>query len=104
MRNLMLFLHLAGAIFWMGGMAFMVMALFATMRPVVKGETVPDARVYFVPEKQPVTVAPRRANSSTSALIPAPAMPTKWTGRGSAERSGGMVAGGIWVGLAGRSR
>ena len=31
----------------------------------------------------PVTAIPRRANSSASALIPAPAMPTKWTGRGS---------------------
>ena len=27
MRNLLLFLHLAAAIFWMGGMAFVVMAL-----------------------------------------------------------------------------
>jgi uncharacterized membrane protein len=27
MRNLLLFLHLAAAIFWMGGMAFMVLAL-----------------------------------------------------------------------------
>lgn len=27
MLNLLLFLHIAGAIFWMGGMAFMVMAL-----------------------------------------------------------------------------
>lgn len=27
MRDLLLFLHLAGAIFWMGGMAFMVLAL-----------------------------------------------------------------------------
>lgn len=27
MRNLILFLHLAAAIFWMGGMAFMVLAL-----------------------------------------------------------------------------
>ena len=27
MRNLLLFLHLAGAIFWMGGMAFVVLAL-----------------------------------------------------------------------------
>ena len=29
MRNLLLFLHLAAAIFWMGGMAFMVLALRA---------------------------------------------------------------------------
>jgi len=27
MRNLLVFFHLAGAIFWMGGMAFMVLAL-----------------------------------------------------------------------------
>lgn len=29
MRNLLVFFHLAGAIFWMGGMAFMVLALRA---------------------------------------------------------------------------
>ena len=33
---------------------------------------------------QPVTRTPRRAKSSASALMPAPAMPTKWMGRGSA--------------------
>ena len=44
----------------------------------------------------PVTAAPRRANSSARALIPAPAMPTKWTGRGSAtERRGMGLAGAI---------
>ena len=31
MRNLLLFLHLAAAIFWMGGMAFMVLALRAPL-------------------------------------------------------------------------
>src|SRR6185312_4547421 len=35
---------------------------------------------------QPVTRAPRRTRSSASALMPAPAAPMKWTGRGS-ERS-----------------
>lgn len=36
MRNLILLLHLAGAVFWMGGMAFMVFALrpaLATLEP-----------------------------------------------------------------------
>src|SRR3981081_1664872 len=37
---------------------------------------------------QPVTVTPRRARSSASARIPAPAMPTKWTGRESQLSSG----------------
>ena len=40
MRNLFLFLHLAGAIFWMGGMAFMVLAL----RPSL-GQLPPPARL-----------------------------------------------------------
>ena len=40
MRDLLLFLHLAGAIFWMGGMAFMVLAL----RPAL-GELQPPARL-----------------------------------------------------------
>ena len=40
MRNLFLFLHLAGAIFWMGGMAFMVLAL----RPAL-GTLQPPARL-----------------------------------------------------------
>ncbi|MGK2935760.1 MAG: TonB family protein [Gemmatimonadaceae bacterium] len=38
--------------------AVVLAALFATMRPVVKGETVPDPRVYFVPEQRPAPVAP----------------------------------------------
>lgn len=46
MRNLMLFLHLAGAIFWMGGMAFMVMAL----RPALHAQLQP-------PERLPLVVA-----------------------------------------------
>ncbi|MBE7367068.1 CopD family protein [Ramlibacter pallidus] len=44
MRNLMLFLHLAGAIFWMGGMAFMVMAL----RPALHAQLQPPARLPLV--------------------------------------------------------
>jgi uncharacterized membrane protein len=40
MRNLILFLHLAAAVFWMGGMAFMVMnlrpALHANLQPPVR--------------------------------------------------------------------
>ena len=53
--------------------AIVLAALFATMRPVVKGETVPDARVYFVPEKQPVTVAP----AEPAAPQPKPAAPKR---------------------------
>ena len=45
MRNLLLFLHLAGAIFWMGGMAFMVMA----MRPAL-GALQPPQRLPLVVE------------------------------------------------------
>jgi uncharacterized membrane protein len=41
MRNLLLFLHLAGAIFWMGGMALMVMAL----RPAAHALLQPPARL-----------------------------------------------------------
>lgn len=41
MRNLMLFLHVAGAIFWMGGMAFVVLAL----RPVLHVQLVPPQRL-----------------------------------------------------------
>ena len=44
MRNLMLFLHLAGAIFWMGGMAFMVMAL----RPALHAQLQPPDRLPLV--------------------------------------------------------
>lgn len=44
MRNLMLFLHLAGAIFWMGGMAFMVMAL----RPALHAQLQPPQRLPLV--------------------------------------------------------
>ncbi|HVE52373.1 MAG TPA: CopD family protein [Ramlibacter sp.] len=44
MRNLMLFLHLAGAIFWMGGMAFMVMAL----RPAAHAQLQPPVRLPLI--------------------------------------------------------
>jgi uncharacterized membrane protein len=44
MRNVMLFLHLAGAIFWMGGMAFMVMAL----RPALHAQLQPPIRLPLV--------------------------------------------------------
>jgi uncharacterized membrane protein len=46
MRNLLLFLHLAGAIFWMGGMAFMVMAL----RPALHARLEPPLRLPLVVE------------------------------------------------------
>jgi uncharacterized membrane protein len=41
MRNLLLFFHLAAAIFWMGGMAFMVLAL----RPAVATHLQPPQRL-----------------------------------------------------------
>ncbi|HVZ46789.1 MAG TPA: CopD family protein [Ramlibacter sp.] len=41
MRNLILFLHLAAAIFWMGGMAFTVLAL----RPVLHAALEPALRL-----------------------------------------------------------
>jgi uncharacterized membrane protein len=41
MRNLFLFLHIAGAIFWMGGMAFAVMAL----RPALHDQLQPPVRL-----------------------------------------------------------
>lgn len=41
MRNLLLFLHLAAAIFWMGGMAFMVLAL----RPPAQALLQPPVRL-----------------------------------------------------------
>lgn len=44
MRNLVLFVHLAAAIFWMGGMAFMVLAL----RPVLHAQLQPPARLPLV--------------------------------------------------------
>lgn len=46
MRNLLLFLHLAGAIFWMGGMAFMVLAL----RPALHARQEPPLRLPLVVE------------------------------------------------------
>lgn len=44
MRNLLLFLHLAAAIFWMGGMAFLVMAL----RPALHAQLEPPQRLPLV--------------------------------------------------------
>jgi uncharacterized membrane protein len=44
MRNLLLFLHLAAAIFWMGGMAFMVLAL----RPVLHEQLQPPQRLPLI--------------------------------------------------------
>ena len=44
MRNLMLFLHLAGAIFWLGGMAFMVMAV----RPAAHEQLQPPVRLPLI--------------------------------------------------------
>ena len=41
MRNLLVFLHLAAAIFWMGGMAFMVLAL----RPAAHAQLAPPERL-----------------------------------------------------------
>lgn len=41
MRNLLLFLHVAAAIFWMGGMAFVVLAL----RPVLHVQLAPPQRL-----------------------------------------------------------
>lgn len=41
MRNLLLFLHLAGTIFWMGGMAFMLLAL----RPAAHAQLQPPVRL-----------------------------------------------------------
>ena len=41
MRNLLLFLHIAGAIFWMGGMAFVVMSL----RPALHAGWEPPQRL-----------------------------------------------------------
>ena len=41
MRNLLLFFHLAGAIFWIGGMAFAVMAL----RPALHAQLQPPQRL-----------------------------------------------------------
>lgn len=41
MRNLLLFLHLAAAIFWMGGMAFVVLAL----RPALHAQLQPPQRL-----------------------------------------------------------
>jgi uncharacterized membrane protein len=45
MRNLLLFVHLAAAIFWMGGMAFMLLAL----RPAL-GQLQPPQRLPLVAE------------------------------------------------------
>ena len=41
MRNLLVFLHLAAAIFWMGGMAFVVLAL----RPALHAQLQPPQRL-----------------------------------------------------------
>ena len=44
MRNLLVFLHLAAAVFWMGGMAFMVLAL----RPALHAQLQPPLRLPLV--------------------------------------------------------
>ncbi len=44
MRQLILFFHLAAAIFWVGGMAFMVMAL----RPVLHEQLAPPQRLPLI--------------------------------------------------------
>lgn len=41
MRNLLLFLHIVGAIFWMGGMTFMLLAL----RPAAHAQLQPPVRL-----------------------------------------------------------
>ena len=46
MRNLLLFLHIAGTIFWMGGMAFMGLAL----RPALHARQEPPLRLPLVVE------------------------------------------------------
>jgi uncharacterized membrane protein len=46
MRNLILFLHLAGAIFWMGGMGFMLLAL----RPAAAATLQPPERLRLLAE------------------------------------------------------
>jgi uncharacterized membrane protein len=46
MHNLLLFLHLAAAIFWMGGMAFMVLAL----RPAAAAQLQPPVRLPLMAE------------------------------------------------------
>jgi uncharacterized membrane protein len=44
MQQLILFFHLAAAIFWMGGMAFVVLAL----RPVLNDQLAPPQRLPFI--------------------------------------------------------
>lgn len=46
MRNILLFLHLAGAIFWVGGMAFMVLSL----RPAAHVQLQPPVRLPLMVE------------------------------------------------------
>ena len=46
MRNLLLFFHITGTIFWMGGMAFMVMAL----RPALQARQEPPVRLPLLVE------------------------------------------------------
>ncbi|QJW85459.1 hypothetical protein HK414_25505 [Ramlibacter terrae] len=46
MRNILLFLHLAAAIFWMGGMAFMVLSL----RPAAHAQLQPPVRLPLMVE------------------------------------------------------
>ncbi|TFZ05740.1 hypothetical protein EZ313_03525 [Ramlibacter henchirensis] len=53
MRNLLLFFHLAGAIFWMGGMGFMLLALrpaaAATLQPAERLRLLTDVLRRFFP-------------------------------------------------------
>jgi len=55
--------------------AVVLAALFATSRPMVTGEIVPDPRVYFVPEKPPAATAP----AAPTAPQPKPAVPRRET-------------------------
>jgi uncharacterized membrane protein len=46
MRNLLLFVHVAGAIFWMGGMAFLVLALRPAL--LAQEQLAPPARLQLM--------------------------------------------------------
>jgi protein TonB len=51
--------------------AVVLAALYATTRPTVEREPVPDPRVYFVPEQRPATVVPSAPQAKPAASKPA---------------------------------
>lgn len=82
MRNLLVFIHLAGAIFWMGGMGFMLLALrpaaAATLQPPERLRLLTEVlrRFFWVVGVSIVVLL--LTGGALMAAIPASGMPRGW--------------------------